>query len=101
MCVRPPSPGTPVTTTTPQRPSPSAALTLRTTSIDGNGSPSPGPRTSRPSDVRAMSGRDGFGELLDADGGRLELRRARLRIDGVDRQEVRGDVVLEMERHER
>src|SRR5438876_7013818 len=40
-------------------------------------------------------------QLLDPDRGRLELRRSGLRISGVDRQEVRRNVVLEMERHER
>src|SRR4051812_45273125 len=40
------------------------------------------------------------GELLDTNGGRLELGRARFRIDGVDREDVRVDLVGEMQRHE-
>ena len=40
-------------------------------------------------------------ELLDPDRRRLELGRARFRVGGVDRQQVRRDVVLEVERHER
>ena len=38
--------------------------------------------------------------LLDADRGGLELGRAGLRIGGVDREDVRLDVVLEVEGHE-
>ena len=40
-------------------------------------------------------------ELLDPDRRRLELGRAGLRVGRVDRQQVRRDVVLEVERHER
>ena len=40
-------------------------------------------------------------ELLDPDGGGLELGRAGLRVRGVDRQQVRRDVVLEVQGHER
>src|SRR5947208_15809914 len=49
------------------------------------------------------SGRSEFvgWELLDADRGRLELGSAGLRVGRVDRQEVRRDVVLEVEGHER
>src|SRR3954471_17581150 len=45
--------------------------------------------------------RDGRFELLDPDRGRLELGRAGLGIGRIDRQEIRGDIVLEMEGHER
>ena len=51
--------------------------------------------------VRPGSGRDGFAQLLDPDRGRLELGGAGLRVGRVDRQEVRRDVVLEVEGHER
>ena len=39
-------------------------------------------------------------ELLDAHGGGLELGGARLRVGGVDREQVRVDLVGEVERHE-
>ena len=47
------------------------------------------------------SRRDGRLELLDADRGRLELGGAGLRVGRVDRQDVRRDVVLEVQGHER
>ena len=40
-------------------------------------------------------------ELLDPDGRGLEFGRAGLRVRGVDRQQVDGDLVLEVHRHER
>ena len=42
-----------------------------------------------------------YRQLLDADGRGLEFGRAGLRVRGVDRQQVRRDVVLEVQRHER